>query len=463
MKQCRIALGLLFCLMAGAGFNATAQNKYELSVKEAVDLAFKNVTDIKNAQLDVEIQRAQNKEITGQALPQLSGSASLSRYLQLPQILFPDGSKQGIYDVLINEGLLPQSTKVPLATLVPVSFFQPWNASASATLSQLLFQPDVFVGLQARKTAISYSQANLEVVKEKIKDSAYKRYYAILIAQKQSGFLQDGINRLQKLYHDDSIMYKNGFAEKLDLDKVQVQLTNLRTSLTVLNNSISLAYAALKYSIGISQKDTVTLKESLSNDDLKRNILDDSFKYEDRTEVVALDYARQLQALDVKRYKLAYLPTLSTALSYTAQGQGQKFITNSNTFWLRNSMVGLNLSVPIFDGFQRKYKVQQAQLNLQKINNTADNLKQVIDLQQTIAKESLKNALLNLDAQERNVGLAETVYNTTKKKFEAGVGSSFEVLQADSDWQTAQSNYFNVLYSAIVARIDFMTSLGKLD
>ncbi len=462
MRQFSMAMCLLFMTLAGVQHKATAQKKYELTVKEAVDLAFKNVTDVKNAALDVDIQRAQNKEITGRALPQLSGNASISRYLELPQILFPDGSGAGIYNVLINEGLLPQSTKVPTPALRPVSFFQPWNASASANLSQLLFQPDVFVGLLARKTAINYSQANLEVVKEKIKDSAYRRYYAILIAQKQSQFLQGGIERLRKLYHDDSIMYVNGFAERLDLDKVQVQLTNLQTSQIVLHNSINLAYAALKYSIGVSQSDTVELKETLSNEELKENILDESFTYEDRKEFKLLDYARQLQMLDVRRYKLGYLPTLSTALSYTAQGQGQKFITDNNTFWLRNSLVSLNLSVPLFDGFQRRYKVQQAQLNLQKVNNTVDNLKQVIDLQKTITKESLTNALLNLDAQERNVKLAETVYNTTKKKFESGLGSSFEVLQADNDWQTAQSNYFNGLYNAVVARIGFLSALGKL-
>ncbi|MCY7421586.1 MAG: TolC family protein [Chitinophagaceae bacterium] len=461
MRKFRIALCLVL-LMTSAGYKVIAQKKYELTVKEAVDMAFKNVTEIKNAMLDVDIQRAQNKEITGQALPQLTGSASLSRYLELPQILFPDGSQTGIYNVLINEGLLPQSTKVPAPALRPVSFFQPWNASASANLSQLLFQPDVFVGLQARKTAINYSKANLEVVKERIKDSAYRRYYAILIAQKQSEFLQGGIERLQKLYHDDSVMYKNGFAEKLDLDKVQVQLTNLQTSQIVLHNSIALAYAALKYAIGANQTDTVVLNEALSNEELKENILDESFTYADRKEYKLLDYTKQLQVLSVRRYKLAYLPTLSTAISYTAQGQGQKFITDKNTFWLRNSLASLNLSVPIFDGFQRKYKVQQAQLNLQKVNNSVDNLKQVIDLQKTITKESLTNALLNLDAQERNVQLAETVYNTTKKKFEAGIGSSFEVLQADNDWQTAQSNYFNSLYNAVVARIGFLSALGKL-
>ncbi|MEJ7677364.1 MAG: TolC family protein [Segetibacter sp.] len=221
--------------------------------------------------------------------------------------------------------------------------------------------------------------------------------------------------------------------------------------------------AGLKYSLGISQNDTVILKEGLTNEDVKRDVLDDNFKYEDRKEIQAISYSRRLQELNVKRYKLGYIPTLSAFLSYTAQGQGQKFITDKNTFWLKNSLVGLNLNVPIFDGFQRKHKIQQEKFNLQKADNGIENLKQVIDLQQTASKETLKNALLNLDAQQRNVQLAENVYNTTKKKFEAGIGSSFEVLQADNDWQTAQSNYFTGLYNAIIAKISYQSSLGKLD
>lgn len=461
-KQIRFTCLFTFLLIAFAQ-DAFSQKRYSLTVKEAVELAFKNVADVKNAAIDYKIQDAQNKEITGQALPQITGTFSLNRYLSLPKILFPDASQAGIYNVLINEGLLPQSTKIPVPSLQAISFFQPWNTSIGATLTQLLFQPDVFVGLQARKTALNYSEANLNVVKERVKDSAYRRYYAILIAEKQSSFLQGGIERLQKLYHDDSIMFVNGFAERLDLDKVSVQLTNLQTSKTVLDNTISLAYAALKYAIGVSQKDSVFLNEALSSDLVKQDILDDNFRYEDRKEIQMLTYSRHLQSLDVKRNKLGYLPTVAASLGYTAQGQGQEFVTNKSAIWFKTSLIGVNLNLPIFDGFQRKYKIQQAQLNLQKVDNTIDNVKQVIDLQQTVSKESLRNALLNLDAQQRNVQLAENVYNTTKKKFEAGIGSSFEVLQSDTDWQTAQSNYFTALYNAIIAKISFQSSLGKLD
>lgn len=441
--------------------DSTRAKRYELTVKEAVDLAFKNVIELKNANLDYRIQVAMNKEIIGQALPQVSGTVGANYYLQLPKLLFPQ-SEEGIYQVLRRENLLPSSAQAPAPTLVPFSFQQPWNITMGATVTQLLFQPDVFVGLQARKTALSYNQALIEQTKEKIKDSAYKRYYAILIVQKQLHFLDESVKRLEKLYHDDSVMFKNGFAEKLDLDKVQVQLNNLRTTKNMVESAVALSYAAMKFSIGISQKDTVVLKEELTNESIKQGILDDGFKFEDRSEIRTLNTLQDLQKLGVKRYKLSGLPTVALAGNYTVNGMGQKFFTDNNTTWFRSSYIGVNVNVPIFSGFQRKYKLLEAKLALEKVDNNIENVKQAIDFEQVVTKESLKNALINLDIQERNLVLAERVYNATKTKFEQGVGSSFEVLLADTDYQTAQSNYFNALYNATVTRISYLYSLGKL-
>lgn len=458
----KILFSTVFFLVA---YLSQAQQKYELSVKEAVDLAYKNVVELKNAEIDYQIQVAKNREIIGQAYPQLSGNVSANHYLKLPAILFPDATSSAVYQILKNEGVNGAGgpiTNVPLPALRQVSFQQPWNLNAGATVTQLLFQPDVFVGLQARQTALDYSQALVEQSKEKIKDSAYKRYYAILIAEKQLHFIDEGMRRLQKLYHDDSLMYKNGFAERLDLDKVQVQLNNLSTTRSAVDNAVQIGYAAIKFSIGISQKDTVVLKDDLTTASLKDDILTDGFKYEDRSEIRTLSYLKQLQQLDLKRNKLGYLPTVSASGNYTVTGLGQKFFTSGSTLWINSSFVGININIPIFDGFQRRYKVQQSTLNVQKIENTIGNVKQAIDFEQEVTSSSLKSALFNVDVQERNMQLAEKVYNATKSKFEQGLGSSFEVLQADNDFQMSQSNYFNALYNAVVTKISYQYSLGKL-
>lgn len=453
-------IGLLWLLCIS--ISSKAQKRYELTVQQAVDMAFNNLADVKNAQLDYRLQEEQNRGIEGQVYPQISGTAGLQYYIQTPKILFPDASQAGIYDVLIKEKLLPEGTPIPYPTMQALSFYQPWNSTFGATLSQLLFQPDVFVALQARKASLQYAQSNIEQVKETVKDSAYKKYYAILVADKQFYYLKESIKRLEKLYHDDSALYVAGFAEKLDLDKVQVQLTNLKTSASFVQTGLTLSYAALKFSIGVSQKDTVVLKDSLSVEEVKKDVLTDSVNYNDRPVIRTLDYSKKLSELDVRRYKLQYLPTVAAQANYGINSLGSKFITDPSTVWLKSSYVGLNINVPIFDGFQKRANVRQAQLRLQKLNNTIEYVKQGIDVEVLATKESFTNALQNLDMQERNRELAQRVYNTTKIKFEQGLGSSFEVLQADTDFQTAEANYFNALYNAIVAKISYQKAIGKL-
>lgn len=460
MKQFKILLPLSLLLVLAT--KAMAQQRYELTVKEAVELAYKNVIEIKNAEIDYQIQQAQNNEIKGRALPQVSANAGVQKYLQLPSILFPNAQEAGIYGILLKEGLLPSGTAVPPVTFQEVSFQQPWNLAVGATLQQLLFQPDVFVGLQARKYALNLSAAVIEQTKERIKDSAYRRYYAILIAEKQLGFIDSSIVRLEKLYRDDSIMYRNGFAERLDLDRVQVQLNNLRGTRSLVENGVIISYAALKFALGVSQADSVILRDELTPQVLKEGLLDTSFTYDQRSEIRTLQATRAFQALDIKRNKLGGIPTIALTGNYSINAQGPKFFTDEQTRWFRASFIGLNVNVPIFDGFQRKYRIRQAQLRVEKIDNNISAVKQGIDFQQAANRQSLLNALHNLDLQERNLELALRVYNTTKKKFEQGLGSSFEVLQSDADYQVAQSNYFQALYNATVARVGYLSSLGKL-
>jgi outer membrane protein TolC len=283
-----------------------------------------------------------------------------------------------------------------------------------------------------------------------------------LIADKVLHFINEGINRLEKLHHDDSIMFKNGFAEKLDVDKVEVQLNNLKTNRNSVEAALKIVYARLKFSIGVSQKDEVVLKEDLSNATIKENLLDESFNYEARPEIRTLQSFNELQYLDLKRNKMQAAPTITALGNYTVTAMGQKFFTHPDDTWVNSAYVGINISLPIFDGLQRRRRVDQVKLNVEKVENSLSYLKQAIDLEQYATKEGLVTALQNLDMQERNMQLAESVYNATKTKFQQGVGSSFEVLQADSDLQASQSNYFNALYNAIVAKIGYLYSLGKL-
>lgn len=447
---------------------ALAQKKYQFTAKEAADHAVKNVTAIKNLQVDREIQVAKNNEIRGQALPQLNGSISGQHFFVIPTTLLPDFISPSVYGVLEKEGVSGSGGPIVAPTgppaLLPAQFGVPWQASAGFSFQQLFFQPDVFVGLQARQVALRYADVNIKAMEDSVRSNVYRAYYSVLIAEKRLIFLKDGITRLEKLSSDQEVLFKNGFAERLDIDRTQVDLNNLRSSKVQLDNLIYIGYASLKYSMGLKQVDTLVLKDTLSTDLVKKDILDTTgFRYEDRNEVQILNTVKELQGLDIKRYKLQYYPTVAGFWNYSGNAQRRQFnFFDFKQPWFQSSVAGLNISVPIFDGLQRQYKVKQAKLNLAKTENSMDDLYRVIDFQREAAYNQFRNAITALDVQERNMELAQKVYNTTKRKYEQGLGSSFELLQTESSYEAAQSNYFQALYDAVVAKIAYYRSLGKL-
>jgi outer membrane protein len=460
-----VALALLLSTL-----HAAAQTEYKLSAQEAVNLALKNVAEIKNLRIDSLKQLSMNREIVAGALPQISGTAQVTHYLTLPLILFPSAGATDVYRVLNQEGVKDGNGQVIPAkqefAVNKFSFVQPWNVTAGVGLNGLLFQPDVFVGLIARKTSMEYAKENITVAEDKTREQVQKAYYQVLIAQEQLNVLQKTLQRLQKLVQDQEQLFKNGFIEKLDIDKTTVTFNNTKSTETQLKNIIELGLASLKFRLGLSQTDQLELTDQLSPELVKQNVLDEgSFNYNNRSEVRLLNTVQKLQQLDVRRNKLGYAPTLSFFYQFQQQGVLNKnfsAITGSNWFWFNSNLVGLNLNVPIFDWGVKKNKIQQARYTLEKTNNIIDNTKKAIDFERNASQINMRNAFINMDAQQKNLELAERVYNTTKKKYEQGVGSSFEVLTADTELQRAQGNYFDALYQAVVAKISYLKATGKL-
>ena len=284
-----------------------------------------------------------------------------------------------------------------------------------------------------------------------------------MVSKTQIDILDANIDRLNKLDHDTREIYKNGFAEKLDVDKISVQITNLQTQKENALNSINIGYLGLKTLLGMPIKDTLILLDKISEDQLKQDISKETgVQYTDRKDFQYLGLARKLNEYNIKRYQLSYLPSLSLTGVYNKNAQRNSFNFLGKGDWFTTSYIGLNLSVPIFSGFAKDSRVKQAKLALQQTDNQIDNLKLSIDNEVEQAKINFKSALTTMDYQKKNMQLAETVYTQTKKKYEVGTGSNTEISAAQTDLITAQNNYINALYSAIISRIDYLKATGKL-
>jgi outer membrane protein TolC len=303
----------------------------------------------------------------------------------------------------------------------------------------------------------------VEVTEEMIKTNIYKVYYQLAAGQTQIALLDANIARLTKLQHDANELYKNGFAEKLDIDKVSVQLSNLQTEKTKALNSIDVGYYGLKTLMGMPARDTLILLDRITDDQIKADFLaDTAYTYADRKEYQYLDLAKKLNQFNIRRYKLSYLPTLSLNGSYSKNAQRNTFSFFQKGDWFTTSYIGVNLNIPIFDGFARDARVKKATLEMKQTENQLDNLQVSIDNEVEQARLNYRTALTTMDFQKQNMALAENVYNQTKKKFEIGTGSNTEINAAQTDLIAAQTNYINALYTAIVARVDYLKATGKL-
>ncbi len=472
MKTLR-TLTWILALLANTSVHAQKKDSlttvYNISAQQAADLALKKRIEILDAQIDIKNQEAYNKEITGAALPQIKGTLGVSRAFAIPVTVLPDFISPTVYNVLDNEGV-KNGNGDPIQwdgviNTFPAKFGVPWQSSLGVSVQQLLFQPDVFIGLKARDVAMELYQNQLLVAQDSVKSNVLRTYYGVLIAERGLKFTRESRDRLANLYKDQEQLFNKGFIEKLDLDKTRVNLNNVNTTVTRINNLVSLSYSSLKFALGIHQKDSLVLTDTLSMEELKNDLfaLEDNFKYEERSEIQTFNTSNKLLELQIRRFKLGALPTVAAYWNLRTDAQRNRFdFYDTKDRWFFSNMAGINLSVPITDGWQRKNKVKQAQYALDKSNLQIDQFKQVIDLQIVSSRTTFSNSLDALNEQIENKALAENVFKNTRLKYERGLGSSFEVLQTEANLQESLNNYYQAMYNAVVAKLNYLRALGKL-
>jgi outer membrane protein TolC len=442
---------LIFFIMALAitGYTIAQDSTkatHAFSLDQCVEYAQKNNVQVRNALLAIEVQKQTNREIAGAALPTINTNLSGVNYTQIPVSLLPGqifGGAPG--------------------TFIPVQFGTKYNANYGASIQQLLFDGQVFIALQARAASLDMQRKNAALTQEAIKGNIYKIYYQLSASKTQLNILDANINRIRALSRDAEIMYKNGFAEKLDVDKISVQLNNLETEKLKANNSVAIGYMGLKMLMGMPIKDSLVLTDVINENSLTNDVLtENDFQYNVRKDYQYLSTIKKMNEYNIKRYQLSNLPTISMAGSYSKNAQRSKFDFFEGGNWFTTSLVSLNVSLPIFNGFATDARIKRTKIELKQTENQLEGLKNNIDNEINQAKLNYMSSVATVQFQKKNMELAEKVYQQTKKKYEAGTGSNTEISAAQTDLVSAQNNFMNALYAALIAKVDLLKASGKL-
>jgi outer membrane protein len=440
-------LYLVTLLSVVTAFSAESQAIHSLSAEDAIALVKKNNISVKAAITNLAIQEQTNKEVTALALPKVTGTGATTDYFNIPVTLVPGeffGGTPGSF--------------------LPVQFQQKFIASAGVTLTQTLFDGSVFVGLRARTAALDYYKKAIDLTVEDLSVNVYKVYYQLLVSKTQIALEDSNITRAAKLLHDTRVMNENGFTEKLDVDKAGVQLTNLQTARQNTATTIINGFTSLKFLIGIPAADSIILTTQFSEAALTGGVsIDTTYDYKNRYDYQYLEIQKQLNDFDIKRYQAAYYPTLSLNGAYQKNAASNTYdLYSKSGTWFTTSYVGLSLNIPIFEGFAKNARLQKARLTSQLTSAQVENLKLNIGQEVAIARNNFINAINTMNSQKSNMQTAESVYSQTKKKFESGLATNTDLSNSQNDLITAQANYVNALYTAVIAKVDFLKAIGRI-
>lgn len=436
-------LTLLLALMISQGLRAQDNT---FSLKKAIEYALVNQHSVKNALLDEEIARKKVNELVGIGTPQIEASAELNDFLKIPVSFVPGeffGGEPGSY--------------------FPVQFGQQFSASAGVSVSQLLFDGSYLVGLQASRTYQELSRKQVKQSRTDVAVNVSKAYYGALVSDARLEIIEANIQRVDKLLSDTRALYQAGFVEKIDVDRLELTANNLKVEKDKMNRYKSISYSLLKFQMSFPMGQEITLSDKLEETALAGAALPDSVNYANRPEYEVLNVSRKLQELDMKRYKSTYLPSLVAFGSFSYNNSRSEFdIFDTGLRWFPTAIIGAKLTVPIWDGLQKSARVSQAKLKLQQVDNSIEMAKSGFQLELSNAKANYQNNSSSLGIVKKNRELAMDIAKTAKIKYDNGVGSSLELVDAESSLREADANYFSTLYETIIARIDLDKASGNI-
>lgn len=443
----------LLSTIALLAISVSAFAQQAFTIDQAWEYALQNNVNVQKAKIDRTIADQKVKETTGIGLPQISGQGKYSYYLNIPV-------------TLIDASALDPSGSTPKGTIREFPMGLTHNAQAGLTLTQLLFNGSYLVGLQSAKAYKETMALAEEKTKISIKEGILLSYTAILVTDENLKTLEDNRKVVEKSLNDTEKTYKVGLIELQNVEQLQYSYKTLVANQENLKRSREKFIGALKYLMGYPLDKDLVLSTSLQELTQKNERLpsvDSSNDFTNHIDLKLKENAVKLNELKLKLQKSKALPTLAGfASTQYSTGNNEFTIFDFNNRWFNASILGLQLDVPIFSGFQRKWQTEQAQLDLRKAQLDVEDTKNNLQNTAFAANVDYENAYNSYKNAQELIDLSSSIYRKQQIKFKEGMGTSFELSQAETQLYDAQTKYYQAALNLIQAKTKLDEALGTL-
>jgi outer membrane protein len=427
---------ILLLTLLSLSFSYTQEQTYSFSLEEAIQFALENNYAAINADRDIIDAQKQKWETIAGGLPQINGDISYQNQLKQPVSLLPAELVGGA-----------------AGDFIPVIFSQPQSATATATLKQQIFDGSYIVGVQATKAFLSYSNNNKEKTNLEVRKQVVEAYGNVLLAEESVEILKKNKSTLEKNVYETSKLYENGLGEEESVDQLQITLSSIENQLQNALRLKQITLQMLNISMGLDLTAPTQLQENLEDLTVSKidlGLLNYDFNINENVDFKLAENLNQQRYYEWKLAKSRALPTLNAFVNYGSSAYSNTFdFFSSDQQWFDSSILGFDLSIPIFSSLKRNASTQRAKIALEKAKTQLTEAEQQIRLQLENAKNNYTLAIANYETAKQNLTLSERIENKNQIKYKEGLATSFELRQAQTQLYTIQQEFLQSMVEVI--------------
>ena len=449
----KISLSLTIVLLTLCVGVTVAQQPVSYALKDILGVALENNNNVIKAKYDFEEGQAKTKEIKSAALPQININADMSDNVVRQAMVFPK--------------MFADPTAGPNDYAVVRAGMQ-YSTSVSAQANQQLFNKSVLTGIKAAKVSEDYYSYNIARTEEEVIQQVATLFYQAASLQAQRHVLETTLSQTQKNLAITTDRYQNGVARKVDVDRINVNLTNLQTQLRSIDDSYANTINQLKLAAGLDMNLAIKVNVPLVLDTATYQydpaITISEWNWENKIEFKQLSTQLSLYDLERKNFSAGYYPTISAFAHYTYTGQSNDFIFSggADPLWFDVASVGVKMQIPVFDGLNKSAKVQQSRIRRMKTERDMTYTRQQSNMAYQNALKSFETSYTSYLAQKDNVALANSVYDVTLQNYNEGVSPLTDLLQAEYSKIQSQSQLIESLLKVKQAEVALLKSKGEI-
>lgn len=421
---------------------------HSFNLDEAIAYALENNYSAINASRDIDDAQKQKWETIATGLPQISGAVSYQNQLKQPVAQIPAeffGGEPGTYQEVV--------------------FGQAQSMSATATLTQKIFDGSYIVGVQATKTFLEYSQNNKEKTELEVRKSVVEAYGNVLLAQESVLISEKNKATLEKNLYETKRIYENGLGDEESVDQLQITLSSVDNQLKNAKRLEKITLQMLNLVLGLPIESPTVLTENLDNLTQKQidlGLLDEDFNIENNIDYKLAANLNEQRALELKLAKSYALPTLNAFINYGGNSFSDNFnFLNSGQQWFGSSILGVDLNIPIFSSLGRSASTQRAKIALEKAKTQFTEVQEQVRLRLESAKSDYILSIEQYGTSKANLELAERIERKNQIKYEEGLATSFDLRQAQTQLYSTQQEYLQSMVDVINKKIELETILNQ--